>query len=106
MGITLHKGKGLGARASGPFLLCRVKGKCMELQEQLAEINRLKDLVIDALTDARAHPRELSMALLVICIEAHRRGSSMTDREIRLQLRDMVVWLMRHGTLVHKTELN
>lgn len=106
MELHLYTGKGLGARASGPFLLRRVKGSMMELKEQLAEINRIKDLVLDALADAKVHPRELSLALLVICIEAHRRGSSMNDREIRIQLRDMVKWLITTGTLVKKTDIN
>ena len=87
------------------YALFCVLGKAVmdNAREQMDEINRIREVLLDKGLRAlgTVHPRELSLALIMLAVEVHIQGSSMSRREIRQQLRSMVGFLVAHANIVN-----
>lgn len=75
----------------------------MDALEQITEVNRIRDLIANALKDEQVHPRELSLSLIMVAIEAHISATNMPRAHIRRNLKEMVDYLIKNAQVVQKT---
>lgn len=80
----------------------------MSPEEQKAEVNRVVNGIID--TGLRSlgvvQTREATMALVLLAIQLNLNATPMTKEEIRVELRNMLDWLLENAVILERKDIN